>query len=376
MADQHSNENFRQEPSAVPLDNLDASLQQDSETLKKIQSALKAAQEASEKLASATHDASSALEKYAADTHESAQKSQAFMQPLVASSDVSQDEVQAAVIPDVVPAVSAPATPSVSPPAVAPEVLAAEVQSGDDIVFLAKEKESIPATPSQTGQVYFTTTISNIDPNAPAPLYVPPGYAPVPTIQSVNPVLTNTSAVVVPSVGNPPMAQDSRGLDFTGAVIAPSLDAGGTAQGETVSGSFAPSGFFSQGTTSMEAAQDFSTLIDTRPPTPKAPYLIYIILGCICAGIISGLVFLVPQQETLEASSLFMPFIVLGALLFVVGVFMTLPVWLVSRGRIADHKGLFARAFLRSSFSTILVMFLWFEAIIISDLFRLGQLSL
>ena len=392
MINQHISSNPEQEPIGGQQDIPGFAPQQSSETLDKIQSALQAAQEASAKLAAATHDASLALEKYATEASATAQHPQGYAGALSGHLQGSSQ-------------------PSVTP-----------------------EPEPAMPSPSSTGQVYFTTTISNVDlsrpaeqvatPTPAAPIAVPPAptliegippvippaltptpveptpapvvepfaASPVPTpitsippvipptqIPVADPTLPSTSAptfveatpLVVPPVTTnaAPLAlsptQDSRGLDALGGGVHPSaLDP------------LAPSGFFAEGASNLDGAQDFSALIAEKPLTPKLPYYIYIIIGCLVAAATSVLVFFVPASETLETSAMFLPFVIVGAVLFLTGVFMTFPVWSVSRSRTLDKNGLFTRAFLRAALSTILVMFLWFEAIIISDLFRLGQLSL
>jgi hypothetical protein len=183
------------------------------------------------------------------------------------------------------------------------------------------------------------------------------------------PVSSGLDTSVIAAIPSELPLSDSAGLD---------VETPQTPTAYTDSAQFSPSGFFTEGTTTdLDAAQDFSTVGEpTHSPTPRVPYFLYLIFGCLAVIATSWVVFTIPETSTLEASSKFPFLVVAGIVLFGIGAFIWIPVWLVSRARTTNYKGLLARAFLRAALCTALITFLWVEALVISDMFRMGQLSL
>lgn len=169
--------------------------------------------------------------------------------------------------------------------------------------------------PSPRSQVYFTTTISNIPP-------VPPAPCP-------------------PDVAEPPRPM-----------------------------------YFPDKPVDIEDARDFSTLANLPERMPRVPFVLFVIAGAVLAGFTSWAVFQVPAGTSVLESQYYPAIIMAAAVMVALGLLMVIPVWLVARTEVSERPGLFTRVFFRASCCTTLVVILWVGALVLSDLLRLGRLSL
>lgn len=135
--------------------------------------------------------------------------------------------------------------------------------------------------------------------------------------------------------------------------------------------------YFADKPVDIEDARDFSTLTDLpRERVPRAPFVLFVIAGAALAGFASWSVFQVPVGASMLGSQYYPALLMAATVMVALGLLMVLPVWLVARTEVSERPGLFTRVFFRASLCTALVVFLWVGALVLSDLLRLGQLSL